>query len=393
MDADSTSPGAASRYGTIDCLRGIAVLAVVVHHIFVRSEGTHVNLYRAVSARVGDALYRNGFNGVVIFFVISGFVITRMTLRRWGTLDQIDLRAFYRFRFARIFPLLLLVLVALTISHRAGWQTFAIHPPQSLGALCLAVLTFRTNCYIAAHGAIPLGWLPLWSLAVEEVFYLFFPLVAKLSRRLKLFEVLCCALIVIAPLARASHAGGVRWNEYGYLACMDAIAMGCLISLHGNKIRLSLRDARAVRILGSGLMLLVTIYHPPLVYLLHPTGLDFTLLAAGTALFLLTMPNSTSEGSRYLEPLRWFGRNSYEIYLTHVFVLAGPVVLMSEGRITDQHATMTIPAIAAAAGVLGWLVARYYSEPLNAWLRRPRSAKLRPVSVVAPAAMQAVSGE
>ena len=376
MASEAPAAGNSSRYGAVDCLRGIAILFVLVHHVFARSENSHLNLYHVVSARVGDALYRNGVNGVVIFFVVSGFVITRMTLRRWGSLDQVDLRSFYRFRFARIFPLLLLVLLALTLGHRAAWSDFAVRPPQSLAQLWVAVLTFRTNCYIAAHGAIPLGWLPLWSLSVEEVFYLFFPLVAALPRRLHVFEALCGLLIVVGPFARASTAGGFRWNGYGYLACMDAIAMGCLVALAGRKLQLPPKDARAVRILGITLMALVTLYRPAFVYWLHP-GLDFTMLAFGTSLFLLTVIGSPTEGSLALAPVRWFGRNSYEIYLTHIFVIVGPVLYMSERRFSDRTASLLIPLITVAAGLLGWIVARYYSEPLNEWLRRPR-LKARP---------------
>lgn len=98
------------------------------------------------------------------------------------------------------------------------------------------------------------------------------------------------------------------------------------------------------------------------------TGLDVTVLALGTALVLFSM-NRRASGRSWTKPLEWFGRNSYEIYLTHGFVtIWGTQAFRTLSANLDMapwwHIGMLI-----ASGILGWLIANYFSEPLNRRLR------------------------
>ena len=123
-------------------------------------------------------LFTNGDNGVTLFFAISGFLITLTSIRRFGSLAAMRPAIFYRIRFARIAPLLFLLLAVLSVLHLAGVDGFRISPkvatlPQAL----FAALTFHINWLEAsAHAYLPANWDVLWSLSVEEMFYLFFPL-------------------------------------------------------------------------------------------------------------------------------------------------------------------------------------------------------------------------
>ncbi len=138
------------------------------------------------------------------FFVISGFLITGLSLRRWGSLGGVDIGSFYRMRFARIAPCLLLLLLILTALHLAGAADFVIHPERaSLGRALLAALTFHVNWLEGHHGYLPGGWDVLWSLSVEEAFYLVFPLAAVLLRSERLFLLMLVALVIIGPCNRA----------------------------------------------------------------------------------------------------------------------------------------------------------------------------------------------
>ena len=121
-------------------------------------------------------LFWNGQPGVQIFFAVSGFLITSLTLRRWGSLADIGVRDFYMMRFARIAPLLFFLLAVLCALHLAGLRSFVVSPKTGgLGRALLAALTFHVNVLEARRGYLPGNWDVLWSLSVEEVFYFAFP--------------------------------------------------------------------------------------------------------------------------------------------------------------------------------------------------------------------------
>lgn len=171
--AASVAPVAATsvqRWQGIDVLRGLSILAVVLLHIddripFARS-GIGSHLPRAVSRVV----FRNCYDGVKIFFVISGFLITSNILRRWGAQGHVDLKAFYRLRFARIMPCLLVLLAILACLHALHLSGFVIDPPRtSLARALFAALTFHLNWLEIQVGYLPANWDVLWSLSVEEV--------------------------------------------------------------------------------------------------------------------------------------------------------------------------------------------------------------------------------
>jgi peptidoglycan/LPS O-acetylase OafA/YrhL len=91
----------------IDLLRGLSILLVILNHIGLRIPLKHTALGALLPGWVSSALNFNGYESVCVFFVISGFLITGNSLRRWGSLPRIDLRGFYARRFARIVPCLL----------------------------------------------------------------------------------------------------------------------------------------------------------------------------------------------------------------------------------------------------------------------------------------------
>ncbi len=129
-------------------------------------------------------LFESGPLGVWIFFSISGFLITMTSIRRFRSLQQLRPAAFYRIRFARIAPTLLAVLAVMSLLHLEHAPYFIVAPAfGSLRGALFAALTFQINWLQSLHGWLPLGWLILWSLSVEEMFYLFFPLGCALLRK------------------------------------------------------------------------------------------------------------------------------------------------------------------------------------------------------------------
>src|SRR6478672_1021534 len=97
----------------IDLLRGLCIVAVVLHHINLRIHFRDGGLGHLIGPAANRVLFWNGYYGVRVFFVISGFLITTWSLKRWGSLSRLRRRQFYLMRFARIVPCLAGLLVLL----------------------------------------------------------------------------------------------------------------------------------------------------------------------------------------------------------------------------------------------------------------------------------------
>lgn len=347
-------------------------MAVVLHHINLRFVLNHLPLEQALPAALGRILFWNGANGVTVFFAISGFLITTMSLGRWGSLATIQLTEFYRLRFARIAPLLLALLVVLSVLHLAGVRGFVISPERaSLGQALFAALTFQINRLESVVGYLPASWDVLWSLSIEEVFYLFFPLLCRLTKGGWSLVAVLSGFVAIGPFARTVLTSNALWADYGYLSSMDGIALGCLTAMLRNGWRASPGQVRVLRTSGTLLVLLVMVARPVAKGLhLYQLGLDFTVLATGTCLLMLAIREPRKMGRWPIAPLRWFGRHSYEIYLTHCFIMMWGIETYLELGISPGWAWAWYLIMLALSAVLGWVVARWYSEPVNRFLRK-----------------------
>jgi len=105
------------------------------------------------------------------------------------------------------------------------------------------------------------------------------------------------------------------------------------------------------------------------------SGTDDTALGLGTCLVMLGTVLRGHKGSAWTAPVRWFGRHSYEVYLTHEFVVVGMTELYIKVHVGSP--LVWIAAEVALAAPLGWAVARWYSEPMNRRLRGSDSAEGR----------------
>ena len=246
-----------TRLDGVDLLRGLAILCVLMNHVNIRLLINEVPYTEGIPRPLIHAMVGNGQFGVQIFFAISGFLITSITLKRWGSLQAINVRDFYLLRLARIGPLLLALLAVLSVLHFAGLQDFVVSAQKGgLGRALLAALTFHINVLEAHRGYLPGNWDILWSLSVEEMFYLFFPLAAWLLGRVRLFIPFLFVFIVLGPIARAVFArGNDIWQDYSYLGGMDAIALGCLTALIASRARFS--PAILKTLAWTGLALLI----------------------------------------------------------------------------------------------------------------------------------------
>jgi len=376
----SCAAPAAERSQTIDLLRGLSVCFVILLHINIRIPFKTSPIGAAWPKWAISDLFRNGHNGVVIFFVISGFLITSMSLRRWGGLEGMRPAAFYRMRFARIAPLLAAVLAALSVLHLCNVSGFVIDAKTaSLPRALFAAATFHLNWLEAQRGYLPGNWDVLWSLSVEETFYLAFPLACWLRKRW-LWALLIAALIVSGPFARAMWTQNDLWQDKSYLACMDAIALGCLAAWLANRRPLARAWRWALGLLGGamiGVMLFFKIAIGAMhLYLDHTYDCTTSFLAVGAAMLLWAQAASPTIGWRWLRllslPLRVVGRSSYEIYLTHMFVVTALFNLYQRWGSPIAQAPQWFAAMLMLAIALGVVVDRWFSAPLNRLLRGAR---------------------
>ena len=354
-------------------LRSLAILFVLLNHVNMRLFLAHIPYTRGLPSQLMSSLIWNGQRGVQIFFAVSGFLIASTTLRRWSQMSMRSVREFYQLRFARIAPLLLLLLTVLSLLHAAGFHDYVVEQKTGgLGRAVIAALTFHINVLEAARGYLPGNWDVLWSLSVEESFYLFFPLVIWSLGRGKGLVALLLVFVALGPFARTlwTHDNEV-WQEYSYLGGMDAIALGCLTALILARVELSKLTVRLVGGFGAALLALCLGFtHQTRAWGLESTGLDMSLVGVATCMIIAAAVESTWRSSSILRPLLALGRYSYEIYLTHMFVVfTGFGFFVAAGRPMGA-VPLLFAAVILIAGLLGALVAGLYSEPVNRWLRR-----------------------
>ncbi|WP_317202506.1 acyltransferase [Janthinobacterium sp.] len=362
-----------NRNTRVDFLRGVAIAAVLILHFSLSYGLKNSSLGTLLPAWLLKGITRNGNYGVTIFCVISGYLITSRSLQRWGSLRNIDAPAFYLFRFARIMPALLLALAIIVALGATGLPNFANsdgghHLPTSYFLIAAgSVLTFWHNVLMQSAGYFNYSLNIYWSLSVEEVFYLALPIACLCLRRTGLIVALCCLAIVAGPFYRAAHLDNEIYFMYGYPACFDAIAIGCLAALLAPRLGLAGGARRALRY-AAGAALAV-------VYLRGIDGNEvfgFSLIALASAAFLLGAAGDAAAGwstGRAAAPLRWLGRHSYELYLFHIIVLGLMRNVLSKEQLGYAARLPWLLLFLALSALAAALVARHVSEPANAAIR------------------------
>jgi peptidoglycan/LPS O-acetylase OafA/YrhL len=320
-------------------------------------------------------IFLSGYYGVCTFFVISGFLITTSALNKWNTLPQLSLKGFYAMRFARIMPLLAALLLVLAVLHATGVTDFVIDPGQtSLGRAVVAALGFHINWLEIQVGYLPASWDILWSLSIEEVFYLFFPLLCFVCRKEWHFVALVSVFLVVSPFARTIFYAGNDLGDKNHFAYLDAISLGCIAAIVARRVKFKEAHLLIVAVIGWVLFAAV-IFFRKWVYATGVTsiGLNISFLAIGMAMILIWMQKRYDLGrqtfAKHTGFLRFLGRNSYEIYLTHMFVVIAFVHIYDSLKLQGEWAWVLYFAIIVVSGVFGNVVAVYFSNPFNKFIR------------------------
>ena len=376
-----------NRVDGIDLLRGLSIVFVLMNHVNMRLLFADVPYLKGLPEQLAYTIAWNGQFAVQMFFAISGYLITSNSIRRWGTPSGLSIKGFYVLRFARIAPLMLLLLAILCGLHWAHVPGYVVTAKTGgLGRALLAALTFHINYLEATKDYLPGNWDILWSLSVEEMFYLFFPLMARVFQRQRYLLVPLILLIVAGPFARMKAFNpNPIWREYSYLGGMDAIALGCLTAMLLSRKPLSIVATRLCGWLGV-LLVVFSLCFSVQAYKwgLGRNGLNFTLLAIGVCLVIAAASQSGWHAPRLMKPLLALGKRSYEIYLTHMFaVLTLFAAFVHLGKPLRLVPVLFLLAI-VCAGLVGWAVSAFYSEPMNRWIRRRSRDSSREIGAAMP---------
>jgi peptidoglycan/LPS O-acetylase OafA/YrhL len=300
------------RIPSLDGIRGLAALTVFVSHVGMRD------------------IIPGGF-GVTVFFFLSGFLITTLLRREWEKTRDISLKHFYMRRALRIWPPMYIVLLILLIPQVNGQQTLLASP----GAIAAQFLQY-TNYYIifSNDAALIPGACPMWSLAVEEHFYLMFPLGLLFLlhrfdyRRIGRILLGICAVVL---LWRSILVLGFGFGDgYTFLATdtrLDSMLYGCALALLANPAldqdawRFSERFWKGAVVAGFALLLFCFVFRDPA----FRETLRYSLQGiALMPLFFAAVRYSHWPLFRWLNTpwMRAMGLISYTFYLIHITVLA-----------------------------------------------------------------------
>ncbi len=294
---------------SLDGIRAIAVFLVMAQHLgYVHAGGL----------------------GVDIFFVLSGYLITAILVSEFAATDRISLKKFYARRALRILPAVLLLLIVINIfvaAFEASAQASRVRWDS------LAALFYVAN-WLRAFGH-DIGILGnLWSLSIEEQFYLLWPvtLLFLLSRRLRantIIVIVTVAIVLVNADRIYLYHGIESFNRIynGLDTRADALLVGCVLGLAGYQF-LSPRVFAVMGSLGAAFVVYVLFFTYPVpnaFEALFGLTIGGTLFAIGVALFLagvLSNPASLPAKVLRFPPLVWAGRLSYGLYLWHFFVFA-----------------------------------------------------------------------
>ena len=330
-----------NRLGALDGLRAVAVLIVMLSH-----------------AGLGH-IVPGGF-GVTIFFFLSGYLITTLLVKEWSATENIDFKAFYLRRSVRILPpMFIAIAIAVTLSS-VGLGKYLNYSGLFWD------LVFLSN-YAPLFGNISQITIPLWSLAIEEHFYLLFPLLffTIIKRRspsnVALICLILCVFVLLTRIIHVVFNGPVEDIYYWSHTRIDSILFGCILATWNNPAtvdRPHIGSGIGWALLGGILIIITLVLRDPIFretwrYTIQGVGLllvfNYALRTSGIVSKLLK--------NKYL---RVVADLSYFLYLIHVPIYLAASYLPLP-RIVQYVASIFFAFLLAA------IVRQFVEQPLLRW--------------------------
>ena len=351
----------------LDALRFFAFFGVFVYHALPTVIAIYVKHHVPyAAARFIVSIAAAGTFGVPLFFLLSAYLITTLLLREKAKTGDVHLRSFYIRRILRIWPLYFLMLAIATF-----WPIKADRLPLVFlpGYLLLA-----GNWVLMHAGAVTTFEAPLWSVSIEEQFYLFWPIFAKkLGKRALIGTAL--GFVVLANVVRIGlalvHRDQGMWNNT--FAHLDSIAYGilCALLLPG-----TFKPPRSMRagLLGVGLFMWAACG-----YFLD-AGAWFTIfgypaLSAGALAIFLSVLGVQVHG----RALPYLGKISYGLYVYHMFALYLIGLIFYPGATSIPMFALFFLASFALTVLLGAVSYRWLETPLLRLKERFTYVHSRPI--------------
>lgn len=358
----------------IDGLRAVAVLPVVAYHV-----GLHA--------------LRGGFIGVDVFFVISGFLITQLLYKDIRA-NRFSIITFYERRIRRIFPALIAVLLAvyvLAILYCLPSELVDVSKSVTAAALSVSNFYFWLHSGYFDGDAISKPLLHTWSLAVEEQFYLFWPLLLFTLHRFVRSRLVPVTLGLSCVSFALSIAG--MWyfpsaNFYLPFTRAWELGIGALLALDAVPVLIGPAMRNVLAALGLALIIAsVFLINPDLPF----PGLLAAVPCVGAALVILAGRDGDSLVARALSwrPVVFIGLISYSLYLWH-----WPITVFQKtygafvGGLSDATVKLLIIAVSLLIATLSW---KFIEQPFRTGPWRPSKRRLLQIAATATSLVLALS--